>query len=90
MAKPIDLTGQRFGRLTVVCRAKKPSPFTEYTGAYWLCKCDCGVERIVRSIDLRNGQTCSCGCYMREQVAAANRARKHIKWEDAEYERKAE
>lgn len=84
MAKTIDLTGQRFGRWTVVKRAEKPSPYISFGGAWWLCKCDCGEEHIVRGTNLRNGQSVSCGCYMRERVAAANKARKRVKWRDAE------
>lgn len=58
----IDLTGQRFGRLTVVKRGKNKS----YRAVTWLCICDCGNETIVASIALRTGRTTSCGCYSRE------------------------
>lgn len=54
----IDMTARRFGKLTVVARAG------EYKSgqATWLCRCDCGVERVVRGADLRKGHTRSCGC----------------------------
>jgi len=62
--KKIDLTGQRFGRLTVYSRTG-----SDKSGqAMWLCKCDCGNERTIRSNDLRNGQTQSCGCLQRERI----------------------
>lgn len=62
MSHLIDLTGQRFGRLTVL-RQEIP---LKGTNAVWLCKCDCGKECIVRSLLLRNGETTSCGCYRSE------------------------
>ena len=56
MSKPIDLTGQRFGKLTVLqeCYRKK--------NVYWSCACDCGNKTIVMGASLRNGHTISCGC----------------------------
>ena len=75
MAKPIDLTGQRFGRWTVVRRTEKPSPYISFEGAWWLCKCDCGQERAVRGASLRFGSSVSCGCLNRERVTAANKRR---------------
>ena len=58
MSKLIDLTGQRFGRLTVVERAEN----TAEGKARWLCKCDCGEQVRVRAESLRSGGTRSCGC----------------------------
>lgn len=54
----VDITGQRFGNLIALEQdiSKKQS------NAYWLCKCDCGSIVSVRSADLRNGHTLSCGC----------------------------
>ncbi len=63
MQKLHDLTGQRFGRLTVVERAENKGKPT-----VWLCKCDCGNEKIVRGSDLKNGHTQSCGCFHKEIV----------------------
>lgn len=59
MGKIIDLTGKRYGMLVVL----------EYAGKYksggtlWKCKCDCGNTVVVRSNDLRTGNTKSCGCF---------------------------
>ena len=55
----LDLTGQRFGILTAISLAERP---TNGQGAHWLCKCDCGAESVARAKDLRNGNTASCGC----------------------------
>lgn len=35
----------------------------------FLCKCDCGTEKLVSSQDLRNGSSQSCGCLRKEQLA---------------------
>lgn len=49
----VDLTGRRFGKLTVV----------SYAGSsYWDCKCECGRETTVLGARLLDGQTKSCGC----------------------------
>ena len=62
MGKFIDLTGQKFGILTVVSRnVDKISPCGQkYTT--WDCVCDCGNKTIVSSNNLRRGHTNSCGC----------------------------
>jgi len=62
MGQLIDLTGQRFGRLTALEKVRKPHD----TRAYWRCKCDCGNETVSSGRDLRNGIAKSCGCYARE------------------------
>lgn len=62
MGKFIDLTGQRFGRLTVVKRYEN----TANNKARWLCRCDCGKTAVVLSDSLRSGATSSCGCLHKE------------------------
>lgn len=70
MTKPLDITGQRFGRLVAVRYAESRN------GARWLCICDCGNESIAATRSLRYGDTRSCGCGAREQaIANANAAR---------------
>lgn len=56
-----DLTGQRFGRLTVIEKAKNIGEYTT-----WKCKCDCGNMLITRGNSLKSGRTKSCGCYNHE------------------------
>ena len=53
-----DLSGQHFGKLTVL----KLSGFTNTNKAIWYCKCDCGREIEVRACNLISGNTQSCGC----------------------------
>ena len=60
--KYIDLTGQRYGKLTVIRRAE-PSEYAGYASrVMWVCKCDCGNECIIPSANLKTGNTKSCGC----------------------------
>jgi hypothetical protein len=59
----IDITGQRFERLLVIEKARAPSP---NGGSLWLCRCDCGAEKLLNSSNLRNGTTRSCGCLQSE------------------------
>ena len=54
----IDLTGQRFGKLTV--REKLP-PLSDGR-TRWLCDCDCGNSCVVNSYALRKKNQQSCGC----------------------------
>ena len=61
MSHLIDLTGQRFGRLTVIKRVA-----SKINNARWLCRCDCGNESEVLGIVLRRGESKSCGCLRRE------------------------
>lgn len=54
----VDLSGQKFGRLTVIGRAQNKGNKT-----MWLCKCDCGNETVVAGGNLKNSHTQSCGCF---------------------------
>ncbi len=65
--KLIDLTGQRFGRLTVLRRGEN----SKYGGTRWVCLCDCGQETLTSSFNLRKGFARSCGCYKSEATAKA-------------------
>lgn len=57
-----DLTGQRFGKWTVLEKATLPKPDSTGARSGWLCRCDCGTERIVLARSLRSGASRSCGC----------------------------
>ena len=62
MARPLDLAGDRFGKLVAVsiafCR----------NAVYWHCDCDCGKQTIVRAALLKNNHVASCGCGSIEQA----------------------
>lgn len=63
MSKMIDLTNKRFGFLTVI---EKDSTRKTSCSSYWLCKCDCGKIKSIRSDHLRQGKIISCGCKKKE------------------------
>lgn len=68
-----DLTGQTFGKLTVL----------EYIGsdksrsAIWKCKCDCGNIVTIKGSELRRGRTTSCGCFRIQRIKESRS--KHLK-----------
>ncbi len=61
MSKRKDITGMKFGRLTAI-------KFIEYVvgGSYWLFKCDCGNEKVIKQSSVSSGWTKSCGCLVKE------------------------
>ena len=63
-----DLTGQRFGSLTVVKRSEKG----DLRHRYWVCRCDCGQEKDVEESHLKNGHTKSCGCYRKKVLSGTH------------------
>lgn len=63
----IDLTGQRFGKLTVISVAENHG-----RRSAWHCKCDCGKEVDVITESLRSGNTKSCGCTHGENHGCAD------------------
>ena len=63
----IELTGQKFGKLTVVEKAEN----NKWNEAVWRCKCECGNETFVSSKVLRLGHSRSCGCYKGEAIKKA-------------------
>lgn len=75
MARFIDLTGQTFGRLTVLERVDTGN----HSYATWLCKCSCGKIKEVRSCHLRSGAIISCGCYQKEIARKCNSTHKESK-----------
>lgn len=60
-----DLTGQRFGKLTVLEETDKRID----DKVVWKCLCDCGNITEVISANLTRGNTFSCGCYQKELTA---------------------
>lgn len=57
----IDLSGMKFGRLTVLERDNRHFGRGDHT--YWVCKCECGKISKVRPDALKSGAVVSCGCY---------------------------
>lgn len=69
MLVAMDLTGERYGRLTVI-RLNREGGVRA-----WLCRCDCGEETTVVPGHLRSGNTTSCGC--RKRTVLGERTTKH-------------
>ena len=72
----VDLTGQRFGRLTVLYRAEAK---TKSKKVLWHCRCDCGNETDVFAGALSRGLTQSCGCLNRE---VSRNMHEHMHYQD--------
>lgn len=67
MGKFIDLTGQKFGKLTAIKIAGKVK-VKHGTIIKWLCQCDCGNTRICPTPELRRGKAKHCGCLKVENL----------------------
>lgn len=83
-----DISGRRYGRLTVLEKLKKIGR----RGAFWLCECDCGVKKEVYGGHLRARTTQSCGCSKESKYYESGLARlyrsykakaekRNIKWD---------
>jgi len=82
MGKFVDLTGKKYGKLTVVGRA-----YPNKKGVFWHCTCDCGSNKdvVVNTSRLNSGNTRSCGCIYIESiknVGLANKKRNRCKKHD--------
>ena len=74
-----DITGQKFGRLTV----------TRFWGKrgknlLWECQCDCGNKKLAQSGNMKAGFTQSCGCLHKERTSQSN-STKHLDRPAKEY-----
>lgn len=67
--KAVDRAGKKYGRLFVIRRDElalgRPA---------WICRCDCGIEKSIRSDHLASGRVVSCGCYSRESTSQSRRS----------------
>lgn len=61
-----DLTGRKFGKLTVTRKY-------EERGSRWVCVCECGTEKVLRACRLLRGNDKSCGCLKRTVLGDATR-----------------
>ena len=66
MNKVMDLTGMKFGKLTVVERDYETTD--KNNCIFWKCRCDCGNIKSIRAGGLRSGNTTSCGCTRRNDL----------------------
>ncbi len=65
----IDISGMKFGKLTVIGKSKKQN--SRYI--LWDCICECGGKRTTRGADLKNNKTKSCGCLHTETLIVRNK-----------------
>ena len=72
MGRFIDLSGKKFGRLTVLKRV----PNLTNSNTKWLCQCECGNTIEVQGGHLKDGHTQSCGCFNKEQTIKSNKNRR--------------
>jgi len=68
MGKFVDLTGQKFSRLTVIKRVAN----SDAKQTRWLCKCQCGNMKVVQGAHLKDKHTRSCGCMISDSTIARN------------------
>ena len=82
--KIADLTGQRFGRLLAVRATNQ----RRNEKVVWECRCDCGNTAYIIGTTLKNGNTTSCGCLRKENMAKlaawTNRRKAQISCDDAQ------
>jgi len=57
-----DLSGQKFGSLTVLNQSKTANQKNTGKHIFWLCQCVCGIKKVIRGDSLKNGEVVSCGC----------------------------
>lgn len=69
MAKTLEISGQKFGRLTVTERVEN----NRHGQSQWKCVCDCGNVVIANGHKLVSGHTQSCGCYQKDAARFSNK-----------------
>ena len=76
MGRRVLKPGQKYGRLTLLSKAQKNG-----RSGYWLCKCECGNKKIIRS-DSIGRRTVSCGCYGKKVLEEQHKRKLATKYED--------
>lgn len=69
----ISFLNQKFNLLTVI-----DGPIRKNNKIYWLCQCECGKQKMVRSDELKSGRTKSCGCYKKRVLIEQNKQRQTL------------
>ena len=67
MRESVNLAGKRFGRWLVLDHFE----ISEKGEKKWLCRCDCGTEKLVFARSLKSGSSTSCGCLRKEKIKEA-------------------
>lgn len=80
-----DLRGMRFGRLTVLTKSPVSSTGKSSHHSQWLCRCDCGQEKVSPRHNLISGKATSCGCYALEVQSRTGKLQLGRRKENARY-----
>ncbi len=70
----VDMVGQTYGRLLIL---REDSARDTNGGIKWLCACDCGATKAISGLQLRRGDTISCGCANSERMRFSPPQRTH-------------
>lgn len=73
-----NLIGKKFNNLLVIKKVFAPENTKDKSSAYWLCKCDCGKEKIVSSQHLIKGYVICCGQFCMEHPKKIESAKNRI------------
>lgn len=65
-----NLTGHKYGKLTVIGLAGRKTQPNGANSFYWFCICECGEKAVIRGMDMRHGKTTSCGCVKLARITA--------------------
>jgi hypothetical protein len=71
----VDLSGERFGALTVIGRSSVRYESSGRSWPTWLCECDCGNDCHIRTSSLRAGNQVSCGCIKNARASLLGKSR---------------
>ena len=72
-----DLTGRKFGSLTVIGRYAHNKAAT-YIKANWVCRCECGMYEVRKSRSIRNPNNQSDSCHICRQIKYVKRHKKFL------------
>ena len=75
LKKREDFTGQKFGRMSCVVF----NSIDKWGYQLWLCRCDCGTEKIINVSLLKNNIVISCGCF-RDELSRKRTGKNHPNW----------
>lgn len=81
--KLIDLSNQIFGKLKVLKRAENRIEPSGRSKVYWLCRCECNIEKEIEASSLKKGKSNSCGCIGKEIMKNLNLS--HGMYKSSEY-----
>lgn len=70
------LIGKVFSRITVISKHSQ----NKHGQWQYLCRCECGNEKIILGTSLTNHITMSCGCYHIDRIKEANSGENHYNW----------